>query len=139
MKSRNATTRRNAQLAAIHVAKKQLGLDDDTYRAMLWAVARVESAADLDGYGRAQVLDHLKARGFRSSSRGRGGHTRLPAERRGLRGKIDALLGERPAAYGDALAKRICKVERLDWCNPEQLRKIVAALSYDAKRKANRG
>lgn len=56
---------RNIDLAKIHLAKKQLGLDDETYRAMLWTVARVNSAADLDQYGRSKVLQHLKSRGFK--------------------------------------------------------------------------
>lgn len=37
---------RRADLAQIHIAIKDLGLDDDTYRAILWTVARVKSAAD---------------------------------------------------------------------------------------------
>lgn len=46
---------RRRDLAAIHVAKKQLGMEDDTYRDMLWAIVReiervdpslVESARD---------------------------------------------------------------------------------------------
>ena len=56
---------RTAQLAQIHIAKKELGLDDDTYRAVLWACARVKSSADLDYAGRARVLDHFKAKGFK--------------------------------------------------------------------------
>lgn len=48
----------------IHIAKKQLGLDDETYRAMLWAVARVKSSLELDFAGRKKVLDHLESRGF---------------------------------------------------------------------------
>ena len=56
---------RKSELAQIHIAKQQLGIDDDTYRAMLWTVARVNSAADLDFSGRKKVLDHLKAKGFK--------------------------------------------------------------------------
>lgn len=131
---------RNAQLAKIHLAKRDLGLDDDAYRTMLWTVCRVRSAKDLDGHGREQVLDHLKARGWAPAVRGRGGQTRVPAERAPLRRKIDAMLAEaqRPPAYGDALARRIAKVERLDWCTPAQLGKIVAALTYDERRREAR-
>lgn len=58
---------RKAQLAQIHIAKDQLGMDEDTYRAMLWVVGRVRSAADLDLPGRMRVLEHLKASGFKPS------------------------------------------------------------------------
>jgi phage gp16-like protein len=54
--------RREIQL--IHIAKQQLGLDDETYRAMLWAIARVKSSTELDFKGRKDVLDHLKKSGF---------------------------------------------------------------------------
>lgn len=56
---------RTDDLAKIHIAKKDLGLDDDTYRGMLWTCARVHSSKDLDYAGRAAVLDHLKARGWK--------------------------------------------------------------------------
>lgn len=60
---------RTQQLAMIHIAAKQLGLDDDTYRAMLWTIARVSSAGDLDQAGRDAILLHLKQCGWRSTSR----------------------------------------------------------------------
>ncbi|MHB1053506.1 MAG: phage protein GemA/Gp16 family protein [Thiobacillus sp.] len=61
---RNGTQLRNAELAQIHIAKAQLGLDDDTYRAVLWAVGRVRSSKDLDWTGRKTLLEHFKAKGW---------------------------------------------------------------------------
>jgi len=125
---------RNRDLAKIHVAKKQLALSDEDYRAMLWTIGRVRSAADLDAHGRRKVLEHMRSRGFRPRRTGRP----VPASgREKLLGKIHAMLAEagRPDAYGDALAKRIVKTERLEWCTPDGLRKIVAALSYDQRRR----
>lgn len=60
---------RRAELAKIHMAAEQLGMDtgdkdeNSEYRSMLWTVARVRSAAGLDWAGRKKVLDHLKACG----------------------------------------------------------------------------
>ena len=51
---------RNAELAAIHIAKAEAGMADDSYRDMLWTICRVRSAADLDYAGRRRVLDHLR-------------------------------------------------------------------------------
>lgn len=59
---------RSNELAKIHIAKGQLGLDDDTYRAMLWSVARVRSAKDLDAGGREAVLKHLRAVGWKDKA-----------------------------------------------------------------------
>lgn len=55
---------RRADLAKIHLAKKELGMSDEDYRAMLWTQGRVHSSADLDHAGRQRVLAHLKACGW---------------------------------------------------------------------------
>ena len=60
-----AARRRLRDLALIHLAKQQLGLDDDIYRALLENVAGVRSARDLDAAGRAAVLARLREHGFR--------------------------------------------------------------------------
>lgn len=127
---------RHRELAKIHLAAKQLGFDRTTYEAMLWSIARVRSAKDLDEAGRRAVLEHLKARGFKPKRKGRP----APAnDRAPLIGKIDALLGDRPRAYAEGILKHMygdTAPGRLEWANPEQLRKVVAALNYDAKRRA---
>lgn len=56
---------RQTDLAKIHMAKKQLGLDDDTYRQILWQVGKVESAADLDLAGRSKLIQHFKDKGWK--------------------------------------------------------------------------
>ncbi len=57
---------RRTDLAKIHIAKKQLKMDDDSYRAMLKNVVSVESTKDLDFHGRQKVLHKLKQLGFSS-------------------------------------------------------------------------
>ena len=61
-------TNRRAKLALIHVAKQQLALDDQSYRALLAGAAGVRSAADLttDVQHRA-VMDAFARLGFASS------------------------------------------------------------------------
>jgi len=125
---------RRRELAAIHIGAQQIGMDDDGYRDMLWAVARVRSAKDLDDAGRRRVLDHLRACGARFKRRGR----TQPAEgKAGLIGKVRAMLAAagRVDAYGDGMAKRMFHVERFEWCSEDQLRRLVAALVYDANRR----
>lgn len=65
MKPETADKIREREIRLIHVAKRDLQLDDETYRAMLWSLARVRSSKELDFTGRKKVLDHLKARGFK--------------------------------------------------------------------------
>ncbi len=135
---------RRRDLATIHIAAKQLGMDRETYEAMLWAVARVHSAKDLDDGGRKRVLEHLRAVGFKARRPG-SPHPGRPhnldgGDRGGQLKKIEAMLtaAGRPWAYADGMAKRMCHVDRVTFCNPEQLGKIIAALVYDAKRHGRR-
>lgn len=138
---------RRAELAKIHIAAKQLGLDRDTYEAMLWTLARVKSAGDLNAEGRHQVLEHLKSRGFKpaqmkavKSASKRGTKPAVPADRQAQVAKIEALLADagRPWEYVEAMAKRMCHVDALRFCAPEQLGKLIAALEYDRRRRAAR-
>lgn len=136
---------RNPTLAKIHIAKKQLGLDDDTYRAMLQAHGGVTSSKDLSILGAAKVLAHLERSGFKpkasTANRIRPG---VGADRAPLMGKVEALLADaaRPWSYADGVAKRLfantTKVERIEFCDVAHLSKVVAALSFDAKRRAKK-
>lgn len=58
---------RKAELSQIHIAKKQLGWDDDTYRAAIRAASKgaTDSSADLDYKQRKLLLDRMKASGFK--------------------------------------------------------------------------
>jgi hypothetical protein len=55
------------QIALLHVAKRDLGMADDDYRAILARFGRVESAADLDAKGFYAVMKYFTALGFRST------------------------------------------------------------------------
>lgn len=136
---------RRRDLAEIHIAKKALGMEDDAYRDMLWTVARVRSAADLDHAGRRAVLDHLRKCGFRprpapATVRDHGKKPAVPADRQALVDKLEALLAAagRPWKYAASMAKRMFHVDQLEWASAEQLRKLIAALEYDRRRRAAR-
>lgn len=131
--------RRRRELAAIHKGAAQLGLDtqdrdpDSVYRTMLRQVGGATSAADLDAAGRRRVLDHLRRLGALPERMRR---PRPPEDKAALVAKIRAQLAaaHRADTYADGIAKRMFDIDRFEWCTPEQLHKIVAALAYDAKR-----
>jgi phage gp16-like protein len=54
------------QIALIKVAKRQLALTDDQYRALLLWAGEVESAKDLDAAGFERVMGYLTRLGFKS-------------------------------------------------------------------------
>ncbi len=135
---------RRRELAQIHIAKAQLALDEDTYRAMLWTVGRVHSAADLDYAGRRAVLEHLKARGF-TTQRPKAPRTKdwgwvnnAAPDRQAMLRKIAVMLNaeEREKAYVDAIAKHMFGCDLVEFCRPDQLHRIVSALVFDARRRA---
>jgi phage gp16-like protein len=123
-------------LAQIHIAKKDLGMDDETYRAMLFTVARVYSAKDLDFHGRKRVIEHMKARGWKNRPAKKAKTTRpLASDDQSM--KIRALWLELYAAGAitdsseAALAKyvqRITKVAALQWLSVDQASRVIETL-----------
>lgn len=72
--------------AAIHVAKKQLGLDDDTYRAICLRVTGKHSSAAMSEGERLKLIDEFRRQGFKTVSKG--GRKRLEGK---FAGKLQAL------------------------------------------------
>lgn len=131
---------RRAQIAKIHVAVSQLGMDDDTYRDLLRRVTGKDSSARMSVAERDQVLQELKRLGFRDGKKA-DGSSAFPGRPEAVDGtpllqKVEALLADagRPWNYAAAVATRMFQVERLEWLNSDQLHRLVAALQIDAKR-----
>lgn len=134
---------RRRELAQIHIAKAQLGLDEETYRAMLWTVGRVRSAAALDYAGRKAVLEHMKARGFKTAAPKEKRPSdwdwvnNAAADRQAMLRKIAVMLNaaDREKAYADGIAQQMFGVELVQFCKPDQLHRIVTALEFDRRRR----
>lgn len=130
---------RRKDLARIHMAKAQLAMDDATYRDLLWQVAGCLSAADLNPLQRAKVIARMQQLGFMEANQAKGKHPGRPRSTDAvpMLGKVEALLADagREWAYAHSLARRMCRVGRLEWCRPDQLGKIIAAMQIDANRR----
>ena len=121
------------EIALIHIAKADLGLDDETYRDVLWTVARVRSAADLDFAGRNKVLDHFKARGWKPKPKSNewafiktAAASRQPLLRKICAVCIDMGVG---VAYAEGVARRQHKIERkLQMMDDSELWMLAGAL-----------
>ncbi|WP_243310082.1 gp16 family protein [Fundidesulfovibrio agrisoli] len=127
---------RMSLLAKVHIARKDLNLDDDTYRELLHRVTGHESAKDCTVPELVRVVAEFRRKGWQEKPKG--GKPR-PAPSRGtaaLRGKITALLAEagRPEEYAEGIARRMHKVDALEFCTPKQLKGVIAALVRDAQR-----
>lgn len=130
---RTADQLRRAEIAQIHIAKSQLGMNDDTYRAMLWSVGRVRSSSDLDWRGRKAVLDHLKRSGFKVQAKPQTRRLDLDAESQKAR-KLWLLLGEAGELRDTseralaAYVHRVAKVDDLRFTNGKQIERVIESL-----------
>ena len=133
---------RDRSLARIHILKKDAGLDDDTYRDVLWVHGQVRTAAKLDTHGRDKVIKHLEGLIKRM------GKSVAPAKARpnntDTRGreelqKIEALLTDAglPWAYALSILKRQTngRVERIEFADGAARAAVIAALDRAAKKR----
>ncbi|MFZ6747446.1 gp16 family protein [Undibacterium sp. Ren11W] len=133
---KNATQLRTAEMAQIHIAKKQLALEDDAYRAILLQVTGKTSSKDLTWQERKALLDHFKKCGFKVKAKTAGRSLpNVAAERMPRMRKIEALLAEagRPWAYLKPMIENLGRSD-IAFCDGDDLSKIIAALMKDAQR-----
>ncbi|WP_034627152.1 regulatory protein GemA [Desulfocurvibacter africanus] len=140
-------------LAKVHVAKKQLGLSDDDYRAVLLEQFGQDSAGQLSDGQLRKLIAHFRGLGWqdapkarsKADAHGRPGNLNRKGynSRTAMMKKIEAMLAEKgtdengfiPWSYAASILKRQCGVERLEFASPEQLSGVIAALYRDAQRK----
>ena len=142
---------RQGLIRLIHVAKRDLQLDDDTYRAILQRVAGKGSSSDLTVSELEKVLEHMKRSGFKVRSKGKAPRTAKPAKAKlsrplaqdGESKKVRALwlflhqLGAVKNPSEEALAayvKRIAGVDALQWISGEQAETLIETLKKWAMR-----
>ncbi|HEY5209616.1 MAG TPA: regulatory protein GemA [Stellaceae bacterium] len=133
---------RRKALSLIHIARKDLALDDGTYRALLERVTKHRSAADCGDAQLMTVLDEFKRLGWQPVSKAkRSGAT--PCHNSPLAGKIRALrrslyyLGELRDSSEQALAHFVdhtTGVARLEWLTPKHADQAIDALKGWCKR-----
>lgn len=129
---------RRALLGKVHVAKKQLALSDDDYRAILLRITGRTSSGDCSESELVAVIEDLKSKGFRPlPAAGRRGAARPAVADHPAAKKARALwislhqLGaiDNPSEQAlEAFARRQLNVERLQWANQSQAYKLVEAL-----------
>lgn len=129
---------RKADLAKIHIAKKQLGLDQETYELILWDVAKVRSSGDLDLAGRGKVLQRFKEKGWKPSRSKTSPKTRnKPKHEKTVTDKIRALWidmhksGVVRSGTEQSLnkyVKRLTGIDNVEWLSPRDAYTVIEAL-----------
>lgn len=132
------TNKRNSLLAKIHIAKKQLVLDDAIYRDMLWRLTGKRSCKQMSIKELNSVLRDCERLGFKPIKQ----HGRKPnvaSHRKAILGKIEAILTDLalPWQYAENMAKTMFgSYGVIEWLNDEQLYKLMQALAvYQARKK----
>ena len=127
---------RKSLLARIHIGKKQLRIDDDMYREMLEKVTGKRSCAGMHISELYLVLQRLQKSGFKAKKPQFGKRPNPSKSRTAMMGKVEALLADSGLHwnYAHAMAKRMFKVDKVDWLKTQDLHKLIAALVIRAKR-----
>lgn len=130
---------RRALLAAVHIARKRLGMIEDDYRAVLQRVTGRASAKDCDNLQLGKVMAEFDRMGFQSVARP---SRRAPASSAvarkaramwislGQLGAIDDASEEKLELFG----RRQFGVERLQWANEREGFRLIEALKDIASR-----
>ena len=118
-----------SHLAKLHIAKKQLGLDDELYRDTLERFTGKRSAKDMTRHEQETVLAHFRKAGFMDK-------TPRPAD--AVTKKIIALwlsgwnlgvIQDKRTSAMEAFVKRMTGIDKAAWLrNPKDAAKVIDAL-----------
>lgn len=146
--SKIARDNRNADIAKIQIARKQLNLSDEEYRSILAGQGNgATSSRDLDHDGRQRVLAYIQKQ-YRWKPKAKPGAVKRRPKRptpsvdaaplvRRIRAQLISL-DRKPDEYADGIAKQMLADKAPDffeWCHPSDLYKISQALGVEQRRK----
>ncbi|MBJ7318259.1 MAG: regulatory protein GemA [Brevundimonas sp.] len=138
---------RRAAVVKVQIARKELGLDEDTYRAMLERITGRTSSADCTDDQLGDVLDEMKAKGWKPKvvAGGRSGRpirktapasSPVAKKARALWLSLHHLgvVREPSEPALEAFARRQLGVDRLHWADESQGYRLIEALKAMAER-----
>lgn len=128
-------------MAKVHIGKKDLGLDDDTYRDVLWRVTGKRSCSDMTIAQLESVVKDMQNSGFKPKATPK--HGKKPdviKRRKNLMSKIEAILADMGLHwnYAHGMGDKMFGIKRLQWLNDSQLYKLTQALSVHQQREAKK-
>ena len=136
---------RSRLIKLIHVARRDLNMEDSDYRAMLAAMPALEgqtSTAKLSVPNLERVLEALKQRGFkvRPNRKTKGKPHNFDSNAMPLMiTKIEALLADMklPWSYADGIANNMFGIQKCSWIRqPDQLTALIAALYVEQQKRS---
>lgn len=132
-------------IAKIHIAKKDLCMDDATYRDVLIRVTGKNSCKDMTLNELKKVIQDFKRLGFKvkqSWQKVTPKHGRKPTttpDLQAMLSKIEAMLTDMNLHwhYAHGMAKNMFGVDMVHWLDAQKMYKVVQALAVYQKRHAN--
>lgn len=124
---------RQRLIKLIHVAKRDLRMDEDSYRAMLRQIGGAESSSAMNVPKLETVLEHMKRCGFKvRPKRGDRPFSNAPQDKKIRAIWLDlhamgAVKNPSEAALA-AFVKRMTGVEALQWLSAAQASKVIEEL-----------
>lgn len=136
MPAKKKYSAKRAAIAKIHIAKKELGFDDDTYRDVLFYVTGERSCSDMNLDQLSRVIAEMRRKGWQPKSE-HGAKPRVAQQRQHTLDKIEALLAEdgKHWNYAKAMAKHMFDKDAIEFLTDEQLHKLMQALAVAKHRK----
>jgi len=137
MPARSPAAMRQNLIRLIHVAKRELAMDDDSYRAMLGAVTGQASSAKLSVPQLERVLAHVKKCGFTIKHKSSPNRLSRPIAQDAQSKKIRALwldlhhsgiVRDASEAALSTYVKRITGIDALQWLDIEQSSHVIETL-----------
>ncbi len=124
-------------IGAIKAGQAALGWDDVTYRSVLARLTGKPSSTLCTVAELEQVKEYMHQQGYPRKAKKHGRKPSVPASKKTVLGKIEALLADakRPWQYAETMAQHMFGVRYVDWLDIQQLTKLMQALIIDAKRR----
>lgn len=128
---------RQSLLAKIHIAKKDLGLTEDVYRAMVLNITGVESCSKASYKALVALVAEMRAKGWKGNSDSWLNYSATPKFQPGcekLAGKIRAILLDTDKSwnYAQGIAEKAFG-KKLQECSAPDLQKIIGLLLNASK------
>lgn len=125
-------------IGAIKAGQTALGWDDDvTYRSVLARLTGKSSSTLCTLTELERVKEYMHQQGYPLKAKNHGRKPSVPANRKSVLSKIEALLADakRQWQYAETMAQHMFGVRYVDWLDIQQLTKLMQALIINAKRR----
>jgi phage gp16-like protein len=141
----NVSDERGKLIKIIHVARRELAMDEDSYRQMLAQMPGLDgqtSTAKLTIPKLKMVLEMLKSKGFkvRQNRKTKGKPHNFDSNAMPLMiTKIEAQLADMKLhwSYADGIARQMFGIQKCAWIRqPEQLQALIAALDVEQEKRS---